>query len=135
MTWKRISKVGALAAGFLVRFIPFEYERKIAPVLSASLIPAVETQDPDTSAYLQSLTARLKEKDIGISISDSAMDTLGALGFDPVYGARPLKREIQQAIENPVAMSILAGEFEPGDRILVDIDDSQRFSFAKQTLH
>jgi ATP-dependent Clp protease ATP-binding subunit ClpB len=84
---------------------------------------------------LQSLTERLKEKDIEISISDSAMDTLGALGFDPVYGARPLKREIQQAIENPVAMSILAGEFEPGDRILVDIDDSQRFSFAKQRLH
>ncbi len=84
---------------------------------------------------LQSLTARLKEKDIGISISDSAMDTLGALGFDPVYGARPLKREIQQAIENPVAMSILAGEFEPGDRILVDIDESQRFSFDKQRLH
>ncbi len=84
---------------------------------------------------LQSLTARLKEKDIGISISDAAMDTLGALGFDPVYGARPLKREIQQTIENPVAMSILAGEFEPGERILVDIDDSKRFSFAKQRLH
>ena len=84
---------------------------------------------------LQSLTARLKEKDIGISISDAAMDTLGELGFDPVYGARPLKREIQQAIENPLAMSILAGEFEAGDRISVDIDDGQRFSFAKQHLH
>jgi ATP-dependent Clp protease ATP-binding subunit ClpB len=84
---------------------------------------------------LQSLTARLKEKDIGFSISDAAMDTLGELGFDPVYGARPLKREIQQAIENPLAMSILAGEFEAGDRISVDIDDGQRFSFAKQHLH
>ena len=84
---------------------------------------------------LQSLTARLKEKDIGISISEAAMDTLGQLGFDPVYGARPLKREIQQAIENPVAMSILAGEFEAGDRISVDIDESRHFSFAKQRLH
>ncbi len=84
---------------------------------------------------LQSLTARLKEKDIGISISDAAMDTLGELGFDPVYGARPLKREIQQAIENPLAMSILAGEFEAGDRIAVDIDESRHFSFAKQRLH
>ena len=63
------------------------------------------------------------------------MDTLGELGFDPVYGARPLKREIQQAIENPVAMSILSGEFEAGDRISVDIDENQRFSFAKQRLH
>ncbi len=84
---------------------------------------------------LKGLTARLKEKDIGISISDAAMDTLGELGFDPVYGARPLKREIQQAIENPVAMSILSGEFEPGDLIAVDIDESRQFNFAKQRLH
>ncbi len=84
---------------------------------------------------LQSLTARLKEKDIGISISDAAMDTLGELGFDPVYGARPLKREIQQTIENPVAMSILAGEFEAGDLISVDVGDGRDFSFAKQRLH
>jgi ATP-dependent Clp protease ATP-binding subunit ClpB len=63
------------------------------------------------------------------------MDTLGELGFDPVYGARPLKREIQQAIENPVAMSILSGEFEPGDHISVDIEADRHFSFAKQSLH
>ena len=84
---------------------------------------------------LQSLGERLKERDMGISFSDAAMDRLGELGFDPVYGARPLKREIQQAIENPIAMSILSGEFEPGDRIAVDVDESQRFSFAKQRLH
>ncbi|MEM7562964.1 MAG: ATP-dependent chaperone ClpB [Pseudomonadota bacterium] len=84
---------------------------------------------------LQGLTARLKEKDIGFSISDAAMDNLGALGFDPVYGARPLKREIQQAIENPVARSILAGEFGPGDRIAVDIDTDRQFNFSKQHLH
>ena len=84
---------------------------------------------------LQALTARLKEKDIGISFSDASMDLLGELGFDPVYGARPLKREIQQAIENPLAMSILAGEFEPGDQISVDIDDEQHFSFAKRRLN
>ncbi|MDH3763664.1 MAG: AAA family ATPase, partial [Gammaproteobacteria bacterium] len=84
---------------------------------------------------LQSLSARLKEKDIEISISDAAMDTLGELGFDPVYGARPLKRQIQQAIENPVAMSILSGEFEAGDRIAVDIGDGRQFSFVKQRLH
>lgn len=84
---------------------------------------------------LQSLTARLKEKEIGLTVSDAAMDTLGELGFDPVYGARPLKREIQQAIENPVARSILAGEFEVGDLISVDLDESRRFSFAKQRPH
>ncbi len=84
---------------------------------------------------LRGLMARLKDKDIGISISDAALDTLGELGFDPVYGARPLKREIQQAIENPLARSILSGEFEPGDLIAVDIDDGREFSFAKQSLH
>jgi len=84
---------------------------------------------------LQALTARLQEKEIGLSISDAAMNLLGELGFDPVYGARPLKREIQQAIENPLAMSILAGEFATGDLITVDIDDDGHFSFAKQSLH
>ena len=84
---------------------------------------------------LQALTARLQEREIGIKISDAAMDLLGELGFDPVYGARPLKREIQQAIENPLAMSLLAGEFEAGDQIMVDIDDARHFNFAKQQLH
>jgi ATP-dependent Clp protease ATP-binding subunit ClpB len=63
------------------------------------------------------------------------MDSLGELGFDPVYGARPLKREIQQAIENPVAMSILSGDFESGDQIVVDLDNARHFSFSKHRLH
>ena len=84
---------------------------------------------------LQGLSDRLKDRDMAISFSDAAMDSLAELGFDPVYGARPLKREIQQAIENPIAMSILAGEFEPGDRIAIDLDDMRHFSFAKQRLH
>jgi len=84
---------------------------------------------------LLGLTARLKEKEIGFTISDAAMDVLGELGFDPVYGARPLKREIQQAIENPIARSILAGEFEAGDQIAVEINETRQFSFTKQRLH
>jgi ATP-dependent Clp protease ATP-binding subunit ClpB len=84
---------------------------------------------------LQGLSDRLKDRDMTITFSDAAMDCLGELGFDPVYGARPLKREIQQAIENPLAMSILAGEFEPGDRIAIDLDETRHFSFAKQRLH
>jgi ATP-dependent Clp protease ATP-binding subunit ClpB len=84
---------------------------------------------------LLALSARLQEKEIELAISDAAMDLLGELGFDPVYGARPLKREIQQAIENPLAMSLLAGEFEAGDQIMVDIDGAGQFSFTKQSLH
>jgi len=84
---------------------------------------------------LQALSERLQEKEIDLAISDAAMDLLGELGFDPVYGARPLKREIQQAIENPLAMSLLAGEFEAGDQIMVDVDGAGQFSFTKQNLH
>ncbi len=84
---------------------------------------------------LQGLAERLKEKDIAISFSDAALDSLAEIGFDPVYGARPLKREIQQVIENPIAMSLLAGEFMAGDRISVDIDADKEFSFEKQQLH
>ena len=47
---------------------------------------------------------------------------LGEAGFDPVYGARPLKRAIQQQVENPLAQRILAGQFAPGDRILVAVE-------------
>ncbi len=78
---------------------------------------------------LQDLTARLQEKDLSMEISERALDQLAKTGFDPVYGARPLKREIQQAIENPVALAILAGEFAAGDLIKVDINDSGEFVF------
>jgi len=48
------------------------------------------------------------------------MTLLGEAGFDPVYGARPLKRAIQQRLENPLAQAVLAGEFSPGDAVVVD---------------
>ena len=66
------------------------------------------------------LRKRLAERDIGLEINASALDKLGEAGFDPVYGARPLKRAIQQQLENPLAQKILAGEFGPGDAIVVD---------------
>ena len=78
---------------------------------------------------LLSLTERLKEKDLSVQISERALDELGAIGFDPVYGARPLKREIQQVIENPIARALLAGEFVAGDQIKIDIDDKAGFTF------
>jgi ATP-dependent Clp protease ATP-binding subunit ClpB len=66
------------------------------------------------------LRKRLADRDMQIQISDSALDKLGEAGFDPVYGARPLKRAIQQRIENPLAQRILAGSFGPGDVIGVE---------------
>jgi ATP-dependent Clp protease ATP-binding subunit ClpB len=71
---------------------------------------------------LQSLRQRLAERGLQLEISDAFMDRLVAAGFDPVYGARPLKRAIQQELENPLAQRILAGEFEPGMTILATLD-------------
>jgi len=64
------------------------------------------------------LRKRLADRDLAIDIDTAACDLLGAAGFDPVYGARPLKRAIQQQVENPLAQKILRGEFKPGDRIM-----------------
>jgi ATP-dependent Clp protease ATP-binding subunit ClpB len=65
------------------------------------------------------LKQRLKQQDMQLDIQQKALDHLAAVGFDPVYGARPLKRVIQQQLENPLAQSILTGEFKPGDTIKV----------------
>ncbi|WP_397607822.1 ATP-dependent chaperone ClpB [Silanimonas sp.] len=68
------------------------------------------------------LAKRLAERQIKFSIDDKALDVLGNVGFDPVYGARPLKRAIQQQIENPLAQKILGGEFVAGDALQVSSD-------------
>jgi ATP-dependent Clp protease ATP-binding subunit ClpB len=68
------------------------------------------------------LRRRLLERDLELELDKAARDTLGEAGFDPVYGARPLKRAIQQQIENPLAQSILGGAFLPGDRIHVGVE-------------
>jgi ATP-dependent Clp protease ATP-binding subunit ClpB len=72
---------------------------------------------------LRGLQARLAERDMALEISDAFMDRLVETGFDPVYGARPLKRAIQQELENPLAQRLLSGEFQPGKTISVDVKD------------
>jgi ATP-dependent Clp protease ATP-binding subunit ClpB len=73
----------------------------------------------------QYLGRRLAERGIRIELEDSALALLGNVGFDPVYGARPLKRAIQQLLENPLAQRILAGEFTSGDTIHVAAEGGQ----------
>jgi len=68
---------------------------------------------------------RLAERDMAIVLTDDARDRLAEAGFDPVYGARPLKRAIQQQIENPLAQEILLGKFKPGDTIEVSVEGIQ----------
>nr|WP_211331862.1 ATP-dependent chaperone ClpB [Inmirania thermothiophila] len=69
---------------------------------------------------VERLAARLAEKHYRLVVTDAALERLGEAGYDPVYGARPLKRAIQQQLENPLAQKILAGAFVPGDTIEVD---------------
>jgi ATP-dependent Clp protease ATP-binding subunit ClpB len=78
------------------------------------------------------LRKRLLERDIELKLDDKARDLLGEAGYDPVYGARPLKRAIQQQIENPLAQQILQGTFGPGDCILVTVRKGE-LVFDKQT--
>jgi ATP-dependent Clp protease ATP-binding subunit ClpB len=68
---------------------------------------------------------RLAERQLHLDISDKAIDLLGNVGFDPVYGARPLKRAIQQQLENPLAQQLLAGVFSAGDTIAVELEHGQ----------
>jgi ATP-dependent Clp protease ATP-binding subunit ClpB len=74
---------------------------------------------------LGGLEQRLAERQLKLEVGDKALDLLANVGFDPVYGARPLKRAIQQQLENPLAQQLLAGTFAPGDTIVVDADGGQ----------
>ncbi|HEY8011473.1 MAG TPA: ATP-dependent chaperone ClpB [Rudaea sp.] len=76
------------------------------------------------------LAKRLAERQLQLTLSDKALDLLGNVGFDPVFGARPLKRAIQQQLENPLAKEILEGKFHPGDTVAVDVR-AGRLVFAK----
>ena len=79
---------------------------------------------------LEYLRRRLRDREIELRVSDAALARLAEAGYDPVYGARPLKRAIQQQIENPLAQEILQGRFAPGDVIEVDAGDAG-MAFAK----
>jgi ATP-dependent Clp protease ATP-binding subunit ClpB len=80
---------------------------------------------------LNLLRKRLGEREMVITFSDAMMAQLVETGFDPVYGARPLKRAIQQLVENPLANEILGGHFAPGDTIAVDLAENHKASFSK----
>ena len=71
---------------------------------------------------IRQLAKRLAERGIALEVSTAALDLIGAQGFDPVYGARPLKRAIQQLLENTLANRILAGEFGSGDTVHIETD-------------
>jgi ATP-dependent Clp protease ATP-binding subunit ClpB len=81
---------------------------------------------------LEYLRKRLVERKIELELTDRAKEALAEKGYDPVYGARPLKRTIQRLIENPLANDILQGNFKEGDTIVVDVDKNKEFTFTKK---
>jgi ATP-dependent Clp protease ATP-binding subunit ClpB len=80
---------------------------------------------------LTGLRRRLQERDMGLELDEGARDLIAEAGYDPVYGARPLKRAIQQQIENPLAQRILKGDLQPGDRVHVAVRDGE-LAFEKE---
>lgn len=81
---------------------------------------------------LRDLQDRLAERELELQISDAFMARLVTVGFDPVYGARPLKRAIQKELENPLAQRLLAGEFQPGEVIVADVQGADTV-FSRQS--
>ncbi len=93
------------------------------PLGEAQIVQICEIQ-------LERLKSRLAAKDLSIDISKDAMQKLTEVGYDPVYGARPLKRALQQYIENPLAQELLAGSYKPGTTIKVKLDKDGGFKFT-----
>jgi ATP-dependent Clp protease ATP-binding subunit ClpB len=80
---------------------------------------------------LRELNERLADRKILVTLTDAARERLAEIGFDPTYGARPLRRAIQKHIQDPLALRILKGDFREGESILVDADGNTGFSFRK----
>src|SRR5581483_5684925 len=71
------------------------------------------------------LIARVREREIEVELTEAATTLLGNLGYDPAYGARPLKRVIQKRLVDPLALAILEGRFVPGDTVRVEAEDGE----------
>ncbi|MSQ26149.1 MAG: AAA family ATPase [Dehalococcoidia bacterium] len=83
---------------------------------------------------MRDVSKRLEERRIAVELTPAARAWLAQKGFDPVYGARPLRRTIQRYVENPLAKRILSGDFSPGDRVTVDVkEDAVTFAIAQVT--
>jgi ATP-dependent Clp protease ATP-binding subunit ClpB len=82
---------------------------------------------------IKELRKRLEEKKIGMEMSEEAMKLLAERGYDPVYGARPLKRTIQRDIQNPLAQKILEGKYKEGDKVKIDLNEKKELVFAKKS--
>ncbi|MDP1541321.1 MAG: ATP-dependent chaperone ClpB [Moraxellaceae bacterium] len=124
----RAAVMAVVGAHFRPEFINRIDETVVFEPLAAEQIRAI------ADIQLDRLRQRLLDRDLKLLVSDSAMAQLASLGFDPLFGARPLKRVIQQRLENPLADHLLRGDFVAGDTIQVTEEHGQ-FAFNKARLH
>ena len=108
--------MGQVASHFRPEFINRLDDIVVFHPLAAEHIRAI------AAIQTRGLAKRLAERGISLTLTEKALDLLGSQGFDPVYGARPLKRAIQQLLENPLANRILSGAFAAGDAVTVDAE-------------
>ena len=113
----KMAVMGEVKAHFRPEFINRIDEIVVFHALDAKNIGAI------AKIQLKTLETRLQQMDIGLQVSDAALLKIAEAGFDPVYGARPLKRAIQQEIENPLSKQILQGKFGPKDVIAIHAQD------------
>jgi ATP-dependent Clp protease ATP-binding subunit ClpB len=131
------SNVGSQMIRELAGRDPAEMERRVMEALRAGFKPEFLNRIDETIIFLglepeqiaaivdiqmQHLAGRLAERRMTLTLGDTARDFLARKGYDPVYGARPLKRAIQQSIENPLALEILKGRFGDGDHIRAELE-------------
>jgi ATP-dependent Clp protease ATP-binding subunit ClpB len=116
----------ALRAHFKPEFLNRIDEIVIFHALNREQIKAI------VDIQIRLLQKRLAERNLEIRLTEKARERIAQEGFDPVYGARPLKRVIQHRIQDPLALKILEGEFKEGDRILVDVDERGEILFRKE---
>ena len=117
--------MGVLAKQFRPEFLNRLDEAVVFHPLDSSQIKQI------ARIQLLRLEQRLQERDYQLQVSEAALDKLAAVGFDPLFGARPLKRAIQQHLENSLAQSLLQGDMLPGSTIVID-HDGERFVIASQ---
>ena len=122
-------------------------EKKVQEVLKSSFRPEFLNRVDETIIFkpltkdelvkivdiqIRNLGKRLEEKDIKIELTDKAKEYIANVGYDPVYGARPLKRTIQKYVQDPLANKLLQGEFNEGDNILIDLGSDNNLTFKKK---
>jgi len=94
------------------------------PLTEADLKQVVELLTND-------VRKRLAERGVGLELTEAAKEALVKEGFDPVFGARPLRRTVQRRVENPLSKRILSGEFGEGDTVLVDVTPDGEYVFSR----